>query len=123
MTEVPNRRPPGTPCWASLQAQRADQAQDFYGALFGWEFAPGPPELGRYLLALLDGQRVAGIGGGAAEPHRPVAWTTMFAADDVDHTAELIRECGGTLGLGPLNAGAEGRLAVGVDPSGAVFGV
>lgn len=123
MTEVPSRRAPGTPCWASLLAQRAEQAQDFYGALFGWGFTPGPPELGRFLLAVLDGRRVAGIGEGAAEPHRPVRWTTMFAADDADHTAELVRECGGTIGLGPLNAGPEGRFAVGVDPSGAVFGI
>jgi predicted enzyme related to lactoylglutathione lyase len=47
----------------------------------------------------------------------------MFAADDADHAAELVRECGGTIGLGPLNAGADGRFAVGVDPSGGVFGI
>jgi hypothetical protein len=104
-------------------AQRTDRAQDFYGALMGWEFAPGPRELGRYVLAELAGRRVAGIGEGAAEPHRPVSWTTMFAADDVDEAAELVRERGGTVGLGPLNAGEDGRLAVAVDPSGAVFGI
>jgi predicted enzyme related to lactoylglutathione lyase len=123
MTELPNRRAPGTPCWASLMAQRADRAQDFYGGLFGWEFTPGPHQLGRYVLAELAGRRVAGIGEGADEPHRPVAWTTMFAADDVDQAAELVRERGGTVGIGPLDAGDEGRLAIAVDPSGAVFGI
>jgi predicted enzyme related to lactoylglutathione lyase len=123
MTEVPSRRAPGTPCWASLLARRADRAQEFYGALFGWEFAAGPPELGSYVLAELDGRRVAGIGGGAAEPHRPVAWTTMLAADDADQAAEMVRERGGTVGIGPLDAGDEGRLAIAVDPSGAVFGI
>ncbi|WNI18428.1 hypothetical protein [Actinacidiphila sp. ITFR-21] len=54
MTEVPSRRSPGTPCWASLMAERAERAQDFHGALFGWEFAPGPPQLGRYTLAPPD---------------------------------------------------------------------
>lgn len=124
MTDVPSRRPPGTPCWASLLAHRADRAQDFYGALFGWEFVPGPSRLGTYVLAVLGGQRVAGIGEGTApEPHRPVSWTTMLASDDVDHAAELVRECGGTVGVGPLNADDEGRLAIAVDPSGAVFGI
>ncbi|MFF6960853.1 VOC family protein [Streptomyces sp. NPDC088197] len=123
MTEVPNRRPPGTPCWVSLMAHRADLARSFYGALFGWEFVPGPPQLGTYALAELDGRRIAGIGEGAPEPHRPVAWTTMLASDDVDETAELVRECGGTVGIGPLQVNDEGRLALAVDPSGAVFGV
>jgi predicted enzyme related to lactoylglutathione lyase len=123
MTEVPSRRFPGTPCWASLLAHRADLAQSFYGALFGWEFVPGPQQLGPYRLAVLDGRRIAGIGEGTAEPGRPGSWTTVFATDDADQAAELVRECGGTVGIGPLNADDEGRLAIAVDPSGAVFGI
>lgn len=122
-TEVRGRRPPGTPCWASLIAHRADLARDFYAALFGWEFVPGPPQLGSYMLAELGGRRVAGIGDGGPEAYRPVAWTTMLAADDADHAAGSVRECGGTVGIGPLNAGEDGRLAIAVDPSGAVFGI
>ncbi|MFG1808426.1 VOC family protein [Streptomyces sp. NPDC049040] len=122
-TDAPDRRAPGTPCWASLMAHRADLARDFYGTLFGWEFTPGPPQLGSYMLAQAGGLRVAGIGEGAPGAHRPVSWTTMLAADDVDHAAESVRECGGTVGIGPLNAGEDGRLAIAVDPSGAVFGI
>lgn len=122
-TEVPSRRPPGTPCWASLMAHRADPAREFYGTLFGWEFTPGPQQLGNYWIAGIGGLRVAGIGEGAPEPHRPVSWTTMLAADDADHAAESVRECGGTVGIGPLNIGEDGRLAIAVDPSGAVFGI
>ncbi|MYS25232.1 hypothetical protein GA0115240_176130 [Streptomyces sp. DvalAA-14] len=123
MTEVPSRRTPGTPCWASLMAQRVDRAQDFYGALFGWNFTPGPEQLGRYVLAELGGRRIAGLGEGAAEPHRPVVWTVMFAADDADQAAEQVRARGGTVGIGPLDAGDDGRMAIAVDPSGAVFGI
>ncbi|WP_069466851.1 VOC family protein, partial [Actinacidiphila rubida] len=123
MTEVPSRRPSGTPCWASLMAHRVDRALEFYGALFDWEFVPGPRQLGSYVIALRDGRRVAGIGEGAAEPHRPVSWATMLASDDADAAAELARECGGTVGIGPLNADEAGRLAIAVDPSGAVFGI
>jgi hypothetical protein len=104
-------------------AHRADLARDFYGALFGWEFVRGPQQFGDYVLAELDGQRIAGIGEGTPEPRRPVSWTTMLAADDVDLAAELVRECGGTVGVGPLQVDDEGRLAIAVDPSGAVFGI
>jgi hypothetical protein len=75
------------------------------------------------VYAVLDGKRVLGIGQGADEPRRSVWWTTMLAADDADRTAELVRACGGTVAIGPLNAGADGRLAIAVDPSGAVFGI
>lgn len=34
-----------------------------------------------------------------------------------------MRLCGGTVGVGPLDAGRAGRLALGSDPTGAVFGI
>jgi predicted enzyme related to lactoylglutathione lyase len=97
-------------------------AQEFYGALFGWEFRPGPRHLGPCVRALLDGHEVAAIG---QLPDRrvPIAWTPYFASDDVNLTAETVRLCGGTVGVGPLEAEDAGRLVIGSDPSGAVFGV
>lgn len=52
-----------------------------------------------------------------------MAWTPYFASDDVDLTAEAVRSCGGTVGVGPLDADDAGRLALASDPSGAVFGI
>jgi predicted enzyme related to lactoylglutathione lyase len=97
--------------------------QEFYGSLFGWEFVPGPQQLGPYVRALLDGQEVAGIGQLPPDRHLPVAWTPYLASEDIDLTAETVRLCGGTVGVGPLDAGDAGRLVIGSDPSGAVFGV
>ncbi|MGQ4332914.1 VOC family protein [Streptomyces hayashii] len=114
---------PGAPCWVSLMAHGLTATQEFYGELFGWEFQPGPQQLGPYVRALLDGREVAGIGQLAPDRHLPVAWTPYFASDDVDSTAETVRLCGGTIGVGPLEAAEAGRLAIGSDPSGAVFGV
>lgn len=34
-----------------------------------------------------------------------------------------MRSCGGTVGVGPLDAAEAGRMALGSDPSGAVFGI
>jgi len=122
MTEA-TRHTPGMPCWVSLMVHGLDATQDFYGELFGWEFSPGPEQLGPYVRALLDGKEVAGMGRLPTDRHLPVAWTPYMATDDADLAAESIRSCGGTVGVGPLDAGDAGRLAIASDPAGAVFGV
>ncbi|MEU0599032.1 VOC family protein [Streptomyces sp. NPDC006393] len=133
MTEAPEsagdsrrahaRYAPGTPCWVSLMVHGMAATQTFYGELFGWEFRPGPHQLGPYVRALLDGREVAGIGQLPPDRYLPIVWTPYLASEDVDLTAETVRLCGGTIGVGPLDAGDAGRLAIGSDPSGAVFGV
>ncbi|NDZ78003.1 VOC family protein [Streptomyces sp. SID10853] len=123
MTEAASRRRPGTPCWVSLMVHGLSETQEFYGDLFGWEFRPGPEQLGPYVRALLGGREVAGIGQMPPDRHLPIGWTTYLASDDVDATAEAVRHCGGTVGVGPLDAGEAGRLAIGSDPDGAVFGI
>ncbi|CAO0829829.1 VOC domain-containing protein OS=Streptomyces microflavus OX=1919 GN=Smic_63260 PE=4 SV=1 [Streptomyces microflavus] len=95
MTEAAARRTPGTPCWVSLIVHGLSATQEFYGALFGWEFRPGPDQLGPYVRALLDGKEVAGIGQLPPDRHLPIAWTTYLATDDADLTAEAIGSCGG----------------------------
>ncbi|MEU5214486.1 VOC family protein [Streptomyces sp. NPDC020742] len=123
-TEAATRRMPGAPCWVSLLAHSLPATQEFYGALFGWEFRPGPRHFGPYARAFLDGREVAGIGELAPDRDLPVAWTTYLASNDADVTAEQIRCCGGTVGVGPLDADDDaGRMAIGSDPQGAIFGI
>ncbi|GGZ46433.1 hypothetical protein GCM10010387_46090 [Streptomyces inusitatus] len=122
MTEA-TRHTPGTPCWVSLMVHGLDATQMFYGELFGWEFCPGPRQLGPYVRALLDGKEVAGLGRLPADRHLSIAWTPYLATDDADATAETIRCSGGTVGVGPLDAGDAGRMAIVTDPAGAVFGL
>jgi hypothetical protein len=97
--------------------------QEFYSALFGWTFSPGPESLGPYVRALLHGQEVAGIGELPPDRHLPIAWTTYLATDDADETTEQIKYHCGTVGVGPLDAGDAGRMAICSDPLGAAFGV
>ncbi|MGP9018043.1 VOC family protein [Streptomyces sp. BR1] len=122
MSQAETRHTPGTPCWVSLMVHGLAPTQEFYAALFGWEFRPGPASLGPYVRAVLDGAEVAGIGQLPPDRHLPIAWTTYLATDDADATAEAIRHCGGTVGVGPLDAGDAGRLVIASDPEGAVFG-
>ncbi|MGX1880355.1 VOC family protein [Streptomyces sp. NPDC055287] len=124
MTEAATRRwTPGAPCWVSLMVHGLTATQEFYRALFGWEFQPGPQQLGPYVRAMLDGKEIAGIGQLPPDRHLPIAWTPYLATDDADVTAESIRSHGGTVGVGPLDADNAGRMAIGSDPAGAVFGV
>ncbi|MEU1403817.1 VOC family protein [Streptomyces sp. NPDC005728] len=129
MTEAPEsagphaRRAPGAPCWVSLMVHQLAATEEFYGELFGWEFRPGPQQLGPYVRALLDGHEVAGIGQLPPDRRLPVAWTPYLASDDVDETADQVRLCGGTVAVGPLDAAEAGRMAIASDPSGAVFGI
>ncbi|MDT0378374.1 VOC family protein [Streptomyces sp. DSM 42041] len=117
------RQTPGTPCWASLMVRDLDRSRDFYQGLFGWEFTAGPQQLGPYVRAVLDGREVAGLGETPAGRRFPAAWTPYLASDDADETAGLIRLCGGTVAVGPLDFGDTGRLVVAADPGGAAFGV
>ncbi|GGS92531.1 VOC family protein [Streptomyces cinerochromogenes] len=129
MTEAPEsagphaRRVPGTPCWVSLMVHGLDTTEEFYGELFGWEFRPGPQQLGPYVRALLDGREVAGMGQLPPDRRLPVAWTPYLASDDVDQTADTVRLCGGTVAVGPLDAAEAGRMVIASDPAGAVFGI
>ena len=71
----------------------------------------------------VDGHEVADIGHLPPVERLPAAWTPHLASDDVDLTAETVRLRCGTIGVGPLDTDGSGRLMIGSDPSGAVFGV
>ena len=71
-------------------------AAAFYGALFGWESPPLPPEAGGYRLALLDGKVIGGIGPLQSEG-QPPAWTTYVSVADADATAVAVGRAGGTV--------------------------
>ncbi|MGW2212441.1 VOC family protein [Streptomyces sp. NPDC001781] len=113
-------RAPGAPWRVSLLTHRPAAAEEFYGALFGWEFGPGS---GRRARALLDGQEVAGIGQSPPDRQFPAAWTPFFTSSDIDLTAHQVRLHGGTVAVGPLDCAGEGRTVVAADPAGAVFGL
>jgi len=123
MTAVKVRLAQGMPCWVSLMTDDPEGAKAFYGALLGWEFTPGPTPFGTYVRATLNGAKVAGLGVAPPGLEHPVEWTTYFAVDSADEVSQRIRECGGTVAVGPLQAERAGRMVVAADLSGAVFGL
>ena len=115
--------PQGTPCWVDCQVDDTAAARAFYTDLFGWDVQDSPPEAGGYLMALLDGRPVAGIGPKPEGMDMPSAWTTYFAADSADAIAQKVAEAGGQPFMAPFDVLDVGRMFVAADPSGAPFGV
>ncbi|SDX04467.1 hypothetical protein SAMN04487912_106346 [Arthrobacter sp. cf158] len=124
MTDAP-AYPVGAPCWVESLQPDVRKAEVFYGSLFGWTFEDASPDGSR--VARLEGRRVAGVGQAPAMLDRGV-WATYFLVADLDHSAALIGEAGGSILAGPLDTGTENggkgeRTALFADPSGAPFGV
>lgn len=113
----------GTPCWVDLGVADFGQAQAFYAGLFGWDIQPGAPEAGGYAICMNDGRAAAGIGPKMGPPDAPSVWMTYIATDNADETAAKIKAAGGQVMAEPFDVMDLGRMAVAVDPAGAVFGI
>jgi predicted enzyme related to lactoylglutathione lyase len=111
----------GVPSWIDHSSPDPDKSAEFYGALFGWDIEKGPPEAGGYSMASRKGRNVAGIG---PQPMPgPPAWNTYVNVDSADDVAARVQANGGRVLMAPMDVFDAGRLAVFVDPGGAVFGV
>jgi len=97
-------------------------ATAFYSAVLGWSFSEPDQEFGGYVIGSVKGTAAAGIGP-QQQAGAPAAWTLYFASDDADGTALAVKEAGGEILLEPGDVGPLGRMFIGADPSGAVFGV
>ncbi|WAL64971.1 VOC family protein [Amycolatopsis cynarae] len=123
MTERTTPWPEGTPCWVDLMASDGRRAQEFYTALFGWQFADQGEEHGHYAVALVDGKATAAVGPKPPDREMPSVWQTYLAVDSADATAAKITGAGGRVLMPPEDIGQEGRMAVVADLAGAVFGL
>jgi len=115
---------PGTPCWVDYGSADLDASIGFYGDLFGWDVPerPDSAEMGGYRRALKDGADIAGLypqmEGGMN------VWVTHIASDDVEATADKVKEAGGQVIAEPMELPhGIGKLAVFLDSTGAAFGV
>ena len=119
--------PDGVFSWVDLSTTDTVGAKAFYGGLFGWEFEDQPIDIGGvYVMCLIDGHNVAGIGSQPPEMAAqgiPPFWSSYIKHDDVDAIAAKISEAGGNLMMPPIDVMLAGRMIMGADPSGAAFGV
>jgi predicted enzyme related to lactoylglutathione lyase len=130
---------PGVPCWVDTSQPDPEAALEFYGGLFGWEFADVMPagSEGRYLIARheaesssifdLSGQRRRGdVAAVSSIPHgapQSAMWNSYFWVDGADEAAAKVRDAGGDVLVEPFDFMDASRVAVFTDPEGAAFGV
>jgi predicted enzyme related to lactoylglutathione lyase len=112
----------GTPSWVDLATSDPEAARRFYAGLFGWDYQVGGPDSGGYATCTIKGRKVAGIGGEPAPDGVATAWTTYLASDDLEVTAKSVGDAGGAVVFGPADVLDLGRMLIGTDPGGALFG-
>ncbi|MGH8969104.1 MAG: VOC family protein [Actinomycetes bacterium] len=114
--------PAGTPCWLDISVPDPAAAQEFYGAVAGWEFENQGEEYANYVLARRNGADAAGMGP-QQSPDQPVGWMMYLASDDADATAKAVVDNGGQVVMEPMEMPGLGKMFIAVDPQGAGFGV
>jgi uncharacterized protein len=114
---------PGTPSWVEFSSPDLDASIEFYGGLFGWGVpeSENPEQTGGYRLATKNGRPAAGMMPQMQEG-QPTAWATYVSVEDAEATAAAVKEAGGTVMVEPMDVMDLGRMAVFIDPTGAVFG-
>ncbi|HEX6665075.1 MAG TPA: VOC family protein [Solirubrobacterales bacterium] len=114
----------GTPSWVDLGTPDMEASVDFYGALFGWDIpeSENAEQTGGYRQAMKDGKPVAGMMP-LMQEGQPPAWSSYVSVDDADATAAAVKEAGGNEIAAPMDVMDLGRMAIFVDPTGAVFGI
>jgi uncharacterized protein len=114
---------PGVPCWIDTSQPDPEAAVDFYKGLFGWEFRDVmPPDApGKYFIASIRGGAVGAVGS-IPEAAPPVAmWNTYIWVESADDAASKVKDAGGSAVMEPFDVMDAGRMAVLMDPEGAVF--
>jgi predicted enzyme related to lactoylglutathione lyase len=113
----------GSVCWVDVSSTDPVGSREFYSGLFGWTYQiDAYPGRGHYLTALCGGGPVAGLSGVAVQAGHPAAWTLYLASADVMRAAQVFGRWGGRVLLGPTDVAGQGRVLIGVDPTGAVIG-
>ena len=114
---------PGSVCWVDASSTDPAGSREFYSGLFGWTYQVYSDRRRKQdLTALCGGRPVAGLSGAPVQAGHPAAWTLYLASADVTRTAQVLAGRGGRVLLGPTDVPGQGRMLLGVDPTGAVIG-
>lgn len=111
----------GTFVWNELLTTDVDKARGFYGELLGWKMEEmDMGEMGAYVMLKQGDNTVGGI---MKVPQEgiPSHWLPYVGVEDVDATCERVKALGGQIHMGPMDLPEIGRVAAGVDPTGAAI--
>src|SRR3954447_20486478 len=112
---------PGTFVWHDLVTDDPAAAKKFYGEMFGWTFEPGKGVEPDYTIIRHGGVPIGGI----VAPNQPTSpqWLSYVGVPDVDRPVEAVKQAGGQVFRGPLNARNDLRVAAVADAQGAPIGL
>jgi predicted enzyme related to lactoylglutathione lyase len=116
----------GTPSFVDLMTTDVAAAKEFYAGLFGWTYEDNPTDREGvvYTMASRSGKAAAGLSPQPpeqAEMGIPPMWNSYVTVDDIDATVAKVEAAGGTVMAPAFDVMDAGRMAVIVDPTGAVL--
>ncbi len=111
--------------WYELMTPDVEAARAFYRTVVGWTIGAASDMPGMdYRLLHWDGAAAGGMmaldADATAQGARPL-WAAYVAVDDVDASAQAVREAGGHVFVPPTDIPGTGRFAMVADPQGAPF--
>lgn len=109
---------PGALTWNDLVTTDIDDAERFYGGLFGWTLEAASDDPPYEVIHLPEGRANGGML--MAAEGTPPAWLAYFAIEDVAAGTARAEAAGATVVTGPTDVPA-GTFVVLSDPQGAVF--
>lgn len=128
MSPGPDEPEPGDVSWNELGTSDHQAALEFYSDLFGWEKQDEMDmgDAGVYrMYGTPGGPMLGGMYNRSPEmpgPDRP-AWLFYIRVADLDGAVERVKDGGGTIVVEPMEVPGGSRIAVGLDPQGAAFGL
>ena len=118
---------PGNFCWFELATSDQKAAKDFYTKVFGWETDDqpmGPDQF--YTMLKKDGKNVGALFGMSKEEMGsgiPPHWSIYIAVTNADETTKKAESLGAKTIMAPFDVMDVGRMAVIMDPTGAIFSI
>ena len=113
-------------CWVDLAATDVVAAGAFYERLFGWKPREQDANGGRFTRLQLDGHDVGSMYQ-LRSVHRqqgvPSHWTPYVRVDDIESAARRAAACAGRVIVRPLDVDPVARIALIMDPVGALLGL
>jgi predicted enzyme related to lactoylglutathione lyase len=115
---------PGQFVWYEVMTNDVPAAKSFYHGVIGWDAKDAGMPGQSYTLFSTGSAMVGGLMPIPEEARAMGAgpcWTGYIAVDNVDATAERLKQAGGAVHRPPSDIPGVGRFAVVADPHGAVF--
>ena len=108
--------------WIDLLTEDVSKAAGFYEGLFSWRAETSKEDKSYYVFSK-NGKLIGGMTAVKNKDSKALEsmWLLSLSVNDVDRSVAMVKERGGKLLEGPVDAAGRGRMALVSDPAGAPF--